>query len=190
MQRSWIHQLAVAGVLYGFWVVLSGRLEPKYLAFGAICTVLVTLLSARLLYTDRSGSKGPSDPGASLNERRRWLSLMPWHRLMAYIPWLAVEIVKANLVIVPMILGSRSRLRPRVFTLETKLDLEVSRTAFGNSITMTPGTLTMDLSADGEYLVHALDEALEEGVSSRRMEGMVGWAFGDPLRSSSPGGDG
>ncbi len=173
MPRSWIHQLAVAGVLYGFWVVLSGRLEPKYLVFGAVCVLGVTLISARLLYSE----EGPKDARG-----QRWLTMMPWHRVVVYTPWLAWEIAKANLLLIPMILGPRSRLRPRMFAFRTRLDREVARTTLGNSITMTPGTLTVDVSDDGEFLIHAVDAASQEGVVSRRMERMIGWAFDDQGR--------
>jgi multicomponent Na+:H+ antiporter subunit E len=174
MPRSWVHQLAVAGILYGFWVVLSGRLEPRYLAFGAASALGITFLSSRFLFTE-GGREG-----------RVWLTHLSWGRVALYIPWLGWEIVKANLVMIPMILGPRSRLRPRMITVKTGLSLEVARVTLANSITMTPGTLTVDVSADGEYLIHAIDRDSAEGVQSGRMEEKVSWAFDDPGRTTSP----
>lgn len=179
MPRTWIHQLAVAGVLFGFWVVLSGRLEPKYLAFGAICAIGVTLLSSGFLFT----REGNEEEG-----KRHWLTMMPWHRVVVYTPWLGWEIIKANLVLIPMILGPSSRLKPRMFTFKTRLELEVARATLANSTTMTPGTLTVDLTADGEYVIHAMDDACQGGVTSRRMERMIGWAFDDPGMRNAPDG--
>ena len=143
--------------------------------FGAICAIGTTLLSSSLLYTEEG--RGPKE-----ERGRKWLTALPWWRMAGYIPWLALEIIKANLLMVPMILGSRSRLRPRMVTVNCGLRREVTRAALGNSITMTPGTLTVDVSEDGEYLVHAVDSNSEQGLLSRRMEKKVAWALGDEFQ--------
>ncbi len=165
MQGRTLHILLVWLLLFGFWVVLSGKLDAVHLGMGVFSATLVTWLSAGVLYTRR-------DDGA-----RTWLAFIPWGRLLAYLPWLAWEIVKSNIQVLKLVLGPISRLDPAVVTFRPPLRSEVSRVFLANSITLTPGTVTLDVSLEGEFLVHALDRAAGEDLVAGGMGRKVAWAF-------------
>jgi multicomponent Na+:H+ antiporter subunit E len=171
--RTAFHYLLVGLGLFGFWVVLSGKLDAVHLVMGGVCAVGVTALSGRLLYSEL---EAPAPPAP-----RRWLSFLPWGRLALYLPWIGLEILKANLAMVPFILGPSSRLRPRLVRLRPGLSSEVASFVLANSITLTPGTLTLEHS-DGEYLVHALDEAAAGGLLAGALSGKVAWTFKEQAR--------
>jgi len=167
MARSALHHGIVWAALFGFWLVLSDHFDPAHLVLGAVSVTGVTLLSGRLLYTEVDGGG------------RRWLTRLPWLRILLYLPWLEWEIVKANVQVLKLVLGPMDRVRPRVVRFRTGLETEVSRVTLANSITLTPGTVTLDLTGDGEYLVHAIDAPSAEGLLAGDMARKVAHTFGE-----------
>jgi multicomponent Na+:H+ antiporter subunit E len=142
MKRHPLHLLIVWLGLFAFWVVLSGKLDALHLAMGAGSAALVTWLSADELFTRMDAGE------------RRWLTFIHWGRFLAYLPWLGWEIVKANIQVLKLVLGPLSRLRPSIVTYRAPdLSSEVSRVFLANSITLTPGTVTLDLDLEGVYTV-------------------------------------
>jgi multicomponent Na+:H+ antiporter subunit E len=169
--RSALHHLLVFLGLFCFWIILSGKLDAFHLVAGGLCAALVTWVSGRLLYSELE-EDGPG---------RQWLSFLPWWRVLLYAPWIGSEIVKANLAMVSFILGPSSRLKPRLLRFNPGLKTEVARFVLGNSITLTPGTLTLDISG-GEYLVHALDESSAKSLLDGSIARKVAWCFGEERR--------
>lgn len=168
MERTALHHVLVGAVLFGFWVVLSGKLDAVHLLMGLACAAGVTALSGGLLFT-RVGE----------GNERRWLSFLPWGRILAYLPWLAWETFKANLAMIPLILGPSSRLAPRIVRFRAGVQSDVARSTLGSSITLTPGTLTLDVTSDGEYVVHAIDEGSAEALLAGTMQAKVARTFGE-----------
>ena len=87
------------------------------------------------------------------------------------------EIIKANFEVIRMITSSRYEIEPAVVRFKTDLKTSFTRILLANSITLTPGTITVSLEND-EYVVHCLDKSLAEGINSsvfvtllRKMEG-------------------
>ena len=75
------------------------------------------------------------------------------------------EIVKANLTVTHMILTQKEVMEPVIVTFKTKLQTETAKVILANSITLTPGTITVSLEED-EFVVHCLDKSLAEGIES------------------------
>jgi multicomponent Na+:H+ antiporter subunit E len=122
-------------VCFALWLVLSGHWDVLHLLFGAVASALVAWLNR-----DEEAVSG-------------LVRALP--RLAWYLPWLLVEIVRANLAVVRIVLDPRLPVDPVVlrFRLPVRGDLAV--TALANSITLTPGTITLDVE-QGEMIVHAL----------------------------------
>ncbi|MDP3736262.1 MAG: Na+/H+ antiporter subunit E [Hyphomonadaceae bacterium] len=124
--------------LAALWFALSGETAPMFLALGAL-SVLVTLwLAARLRIIDRDAS--------------------PYHRLVQlalYLVWLMGQIVKANIAVIAKVLGPRHAIDPALVRLKTSAKTDLGRALFANSITLTPGTVTVDIEGD-LLVVHAL----------------------------------
>lgn len=95
-----------------------------------------------------------------------------------YYPWLLWEIVKANVDVVKVILKGPSAVKPQVFKLKASQVSDVGRVTYANSITLTPGTVTIFAEGD-EFTVHALTaggrEDLEAGEMDRRVAALEGY---------------
>lgn len=74
-----------------------------------------------------------------------------------------VEIIKANADVVKFIFNDKEVVEPVIVTFQTNLKSELSRVILANSITLTPGTITISLEGD-ELVVHCLDKSLAEGM--------------------------
>ena len=148
-------------VLVGVWVLLSGILEPLLLGLGLASSLGVAWLKVRADRRDRD----PVPFALRLG------------RLLGYLPWLAWEIVKSNVDVARMILSPSLPIAPAVRWLPASQRSELARVVYANSITLTPGTLSIDLTGEAVE-VHALHEgsldALERGAMDARVSGLDG----------------
>ena len=103
---------------------------------------------------------------------------------MQYIPWLLFQVVLANLHVVYLVFRP-SLIRPQVVHFKTRLTSDMSKVTLGNSITLTPGTITLDI-ADDEFWVHALSDKAAKDLLSGEMERRVALVFLEPERASGP----
>jgi multicomponent Na+:H+ antiporter subunit E len=151
-------------IMFGVWILLSGRFDAFHLSLGLISCGIVSYLSSDLLF---------SDP------RPRGL-LSQWARFVRYIPWLMVEIIKANLHVAKLALHPRMMelIDPRIIKFRSKLRSDLALVTFANSITLTPGTITVDISIDGDFKVHAIDKASGDPLPGE-MEANIAKAFGE-----------
>ncbi len=90
-------------------------------------------------------------------------------------PWLLYQVVVANLHVVYLIL-TPSQIHPQIVRFRTTLTSELARTTLGNSITLTPGTVTLDVE-DDEFVVHALSDKVARDLLSGAMEQRVARIF-------------
>lgn len=147
--------LPLALGLFLFWVVLSGRLDPFHLGAGVIASLATAAFTIELLSLDPPmGPKG-----------RHPFATLPFLRLALYLPWLVVQIGIGSVQVAKVVLSPSMNIDPRVFRFETSLPHNLARATLANSITLTPGTVTLDLRGD-EYLVHALTAGSAEGLAT------------------------
>ncbi len=149
--------------MFCFWILLSGYFDFLHIASGLLSSALVALISRDLLMGD--------DPDV-----RR--GLLRFLRFLKYVPWLLYEIFKANLDVAWRTLHPDMPIDPKVIYVKTGLKTELGKVTFANSITLTPGTVTVAASRDGEFMVHAIAagpaESLQEGEMARRVEYVEG----------------
>jgi multicomponent Na+:H+ antiporter subunit E len=124
-----------------------------------LCSLLVAFLSHDLLIENISGLK---------RLEKTW-------RFVLYVPWLIYQIVVANLHVAYLILNPKV-IDPRIVRFKTKLKSQFSMVTLGNSITLTPGTITMDI-VDGEFYVHALSKKVADDLLGGEMERRVAHVF-------------
>jgi multicomponent Na+:H+ antiporter subunit E len=166
-----IHFGFLTSALFVFWVILSGKMEAQYLIIGLICSIATAVLTRPLLVLP------PERTNSS------WLSLwdLPWLRFAVYIPWLLWQLVVANVQVALVILHPKLPIEPQVVRFKKHLPHPVARVLLANSITLTPGTVTMDIDED-EYIVHCLQGAFVGALISEHgeaaMPGRVGAVFG------------
>jgi multicomponent Na+:H+ antiporter subunit E len=137
--------------LAAFWFALSGEASPFFLGLAVISVLLTLWLAARLKVIDRDAS--------------------PYHRvpqMLIYAVWLIGEIVKSNIAVIGRVLGPRHAIDPAVVRLRSVACTDLGKALFANSITLTPGTVTIDVEGD-RVIVHAL---VRETASVASFEGM------------------
>ncbi len=152
-------RFAVFLLLLGFWVVCSGYFDPLHLGFGFVCAALVSAWSADLLLP------------------RGWPSgvwIKAW-RGLAYLPWLLYQIVLANFHVVYLVIFP-GELRPQIVRFRPRLESDLALVTLANSITLTPGTVTMDID-DGEFWVHAVSDKVARDLQAGDMERRVARVF-------------
>jgi len=143
---------AVAFVLFGLWLLFSGLYEPLLLALGAVSSVFVAWIAQRM------GLLTP-EPGSA------WLRPL---RCLAYMPWLAWQVAKANADVARRILSPARAISPRVVRVPSTQASDLARTVYANSITLTPGTISIDVAGD-VITVHALSREGAEDLASGEM---------------------
>ncbi|MEM8709964.1 MAG: Na+/H+ antiporter subunit E [Planctomycetota bacterium] len=154
--------LSLALLLTALWISMSGHFEGIILVLGALSVGLVLWLSRRMGVIDGEGVP---------------IRMLP--RITPYAAWLFKEIVVTNIEMAKLLVAGEIRTQPEVveFTLHQKSD--VSRALLANSITLTPGTVTMDVD-DEHMLVHALTKDAAVDLVDGEMRGRVRRVEGAP----------
>lgn len=137
------------------WLLWSGFYTPLLLGLGAFSCALVIYLSHRMGLVNSDLFSGT-------------VSL----RLFAYWAWLAKEVVKSSLEVTRCVLSPRLPISPTVAEFDAHTDHPVDLAILGNSITLTPGTLTLQIR-DGHFKVHALTEAGAKDLLTGEMDRRV-----------------
>lgn len=141
--------------MFAFWILLSGKFDIFHLTLGIISSGLVTLLSKNLLFH-------------KMAKKERSVEVC---RLIPYTPWLLYEIFLATLHVAYLALHPRMMdlIDPKIIRFKTRLKRDIAQVVFANSITLTPGTITIRI-VDGEYYVHALSGKSAQGVPGEMEE--------------------
>ena len=136
-------------IMFGFWILLSGKFDLFHLTLGVISSALVSFLSSDILMHDE-------------NKRDR---LAVGLRFLGYVPWLLYQIVLSTIHVAYLALHPRMlvQIDPTIVTFKTKLKSGVARVALANSITLTPGTITIRIE-DDVYYVHAISRKAAAGL--------------------------
>lgn len=146
-------RILTAIALFALWLSLSATLSPAHVAVGAIVAGLVAWVNPVLPH--------------------KWR--LSWSAL-AYPPWLLGRILKSGLHVSRLILHPSLPISPRLVRHRTRLKRDGERVLLGNSITLTPGTITVEI-APGELVVHAIDEESTEDLVSGALEARVVGVF-------------
>jgi len=136
--------------LFGLWVLLSGKFDVFHLSVGFAW-----------FNTDPRHLDEPP---------------IPLVRLILYAPWLFWQIVKSSLHVTKVILHPQLPINPKLIRYPTKLGNNHAVVLLGNSITLTPGTVTTEVSSS-ELVVHALDESSSDDLTAGVMESKIAQVF-------------
>ncbi|HET9489911.1 MAG TPA: Na+/H+ antiporter subunit E [Methylomirabilota bacterium] len=151
--------MLVFSVCFAFWLALSGSLAPLPLTLGVVSSAVVAWANRDLELVSRAVRVSP--------------------RLVTYVPWLLKEIAVANIQVARLVLDPRLPIDPVIVRFDTRLSTDLARTTFANSITLTPGTVTLD-SEGSELVVHALTRGMADlagGTMERRIAAVFGEAW-------------
>lgn len=130
------------------WIIFNGNLTLEIVLFGvAIALGMFAFICKFMDY--------------SIQKELRFYKLIP--AFFRYIFLLVKEIVQANLAVCRMLLSRKEIVEPVIVHVHTNLKTETARVILANSITLTPGTITVSMT-DDDLLVHCLDKSLAEGM--------------------------
>ena len=150
--------IALIVILSGTWLLLSGHTSPLLLSLGLVSVAAIVACAARLELLDEEGMPVGLLPG-----------------LMRYGPWLVIQIIRSNLDVAKRIVTPKLPIHPTVIHVDAKDHTEVGRVTYANSITLTPGTLSVVVD-EHEIEVHALEpatlDALDDGSMRRKVEAL------------------
>ena len=154
------HVVALGVTLYVTWLLLSGVYQTLWFVLGVISCAICVGIALRMDVVDRE----TYPVHLSIILPRYWL-------------WLIKEIVLANIDVTKRILSPRLPLNPQLFRVKASQHNDLGKVIYANSITLTPGTVTVDIDGD-EFVVHALSDAtkgdLESGEMDRRVSALEG----------------
>lgn len=154
-----LRSLGLGAILYGFWLLLSGHYTPLLLGLGAASCILVVYIARRMDVVDEEG-----------------LPLHVGPRFLVYVPWLLKEVFLSNVAVARIVLDPRLPIQPKLQRYPLPHETDLGRVIFGNSVTLTPGTVTTGIDG-GTIEIHVLsgeDPDTTNGGMSRR----VSWVEG------------
>jgi multicomponent Na+:H+ antiporter subunit E len=140
-------------VLLGFWFLLSGLFSPVLIGFAITFCLLAAYLSHDFFL--RCLHKG--------HFRMLW-------ETVCVLPFLAWEAITTNIDMARIILSPKMDIDPVMVEMKSGLKTDMGLTLLSNFLTVTPGTLTVDIREDKVFLVHALTKENADGVLDRHME--------------------
>ena len=150
-------------ICFATWIVLSGRFDLFHIGLGVIASGIVASVSGNILISRRGLQNLP----------KQWLGFI------TYVPWLVYQVLLANLHVMYLVLHPRmiDLIDPRIIHFKSRLKKPMSLFIFANSITLTPGTITVYVSITGDFTVHVIDE--ESGTAlpgdmEDRVAGLMG----------------
>ena len=148
-------------LLSTFWLLLSGYIQPLLLGFGAVSVIVVLFVLKRMDDVDQE----KQEIGTGL-------------RLIRYTPWLIGQILSSSLQVTKLIWGSPNKVSPSLAKISADNIPPDRRALYANSITLTPGTLSVDI-VDDEIIVHALQESSIEELKQKAMEKKITGIWGE-----------
>ncbi len=135
-----LRTIAIFSVLFALWLLLSGIYTTFVIGLGFVSVLLVLYIQNRMDAAD----------GDQVN-----LGFSPL-RLAKYMFWLLIEIAKSNWAVTKIILSPAMKTRQHLFFVPAKQKTDMGQVIFANSITLTPGTISVETEAE-KFLVHSLD---------------------------------
>ncbi|MGN0745089.1 MAG: Na+/H+ antiporter subunit E [Aristaeellaceae bacterium] len=144
-------------ILFGLWLLLNGQWTLEIAIVGVvICGLLYAFLCAFMGYSPR----------------REWAIFRRIPRIVGYGLYLVKEVIKAACATIRLIWSPKLVTQPEVTSFHTKLRTDAGKVVLANSITMTPGTITVDVR-DDLFLIHCLDDSFDVGQEGFDMEERV-----------------
>lgn len=155
MTKTLLHAISLGILLALVWLGLSGFFEPLLLGLGFLSCVAVVLIALRMDVVDHEGH--PIHLG--------------W-RILTYWVWLTWEIVKSNVEVARRILHPALPIAPCMIRVKATQDSELGHVIYANSITLTPGTVSIVVE-DGTILVHAIAREMADDLETGEMDRRV-----------------
>ena len=157
------YSLILIVALVATWLTLSGYFKPMLLSLGVISIALTLWIAKRMQILD--------------SETAPYLTVP---QTLSYFCWLFKEIVKANMAVVRAVLSPDMVVSPVLTRIPTPQKTDIGKVMFANSITLTPGTVSIDIQ-DDHILVHALLSDMSDPWDFAEMAERSAFAIGESI---------
>lgn len=137
-------------IFFLIWIIFNGQFTWEIAAFGVLVSAAMYGFICKFM---------------NYRPKMDIILCKKFFLIIQYVFVLIKEIIKANFAVIKMILSSRYVLEPAIVRFKTSLKTTPARILLANSITLTPGTITVSLEGD-EYVVHCLDKELAKGINN------------------------
>jgi len=155
------YTLILIVALVATWLTLSGYFKPLLLSLGVISIVLTVWMARRMRILDHETAPYITVP-----------------QTLSYFFWLFIEIIKANIAVVRAVMSPNLEVSPTLTKIPTPQKSDIGRVMFANSITLTPGTVSVSME-DDHILVHALLSEMSAPEDFEEMGKRSAWAIGE-----------
>ena len=151
-------------ILFGIWLLLSGIYDFFHMTLGVISCAIVSFFTSDLLFPEFQLKGLP----------------MLWFRFIRYIPWLLKEVLVANIHMMYLVFhpNMMDLIDPHVIRFKSRLKNSYAVVTFANSITLTPGTITINVSIYSNFSIHCIDKKSGDSLPGE-MEERVRAVFGE-----------
>lgn len=149
--------------LFVFWLILSGKYDVFHIIYGVITVIIVMLINKKLF-------EHKYFPKTNNDKKLNFFSLL------LYIPWLFVQIIISSIQVAKVVVFPSKKPHTSLLKFKVNLPNETAKVFLGNSITLTPGTLTISIEGD-EFIVHALTDATAQGIIDQSFPKKVAGLF-------------
>jgi len=147
-----MRRLILFVVLFALWLLLVWSVEKQDIVAGLVVAFLIAVIFGSVF----------------LSEPRHWFSPKRWFLFLCYVPYFLYFCIRANLDVAYRVVHPDLPIRPAIVKVSTKLKGDLAKTFLANSITLTPGTLTVDIRGQVLY-VHCINVPEEPEAWSRRI---------------------
>lgn len=163
-----VHLISLFILLFIFWLGLSGSFKTKFLVYGVLTSAVTAWITYPLLLVSNES-----------NTRKYFVFGISVPKLISYIFWLFWQLVLANIDVLRATSSQELAIDPKVVRFHFKPDNPMASVILANSITLTPGTVTLNVTDDGIYEIHALTEGAAAGIYAGDMAKKVAELFGE-----------
>lgn len=130
------------------WIIFNGRITTEIVIFGIVISAAVYWFICKFM-------------DYSFKKDLKFMKKLIY--IVQYLYYLVKEIVVANFVTMKLVLSSHYAVEPVLIEFETSLNTNTAKFLLANSITLTPGTITVSVEGN-KFTVHCLDKTLAEGI--------------------------
>lgn len=139
------------------WVIFNGSFTLEIAVFGLVIAAAMFAFTCKFM-------------DYSIAQEKQ--NIRNVFKLISYLFLLIKEIIIANIAVIRLILTQKEEVEPRLITFRSNLKTPTARAFLANSITLTPGTITVALE-DEQYTVHCLDESMAEGIEDLEFQKLL-----------------
>lgn len=138
------------------WLIVAGQVTPYVILVGLLCSFTIA-------WVDLHRSPTPTRS-------------FPWVHWLLYLPWLLWQVVKSGVHVTRLILHPKLPIDPQIISYKPRLRTSAGLVTLGNSITLSPGTITAEIAPD-QLLIHSIDSESAKDIADGTMERRVSQVF-------------